>query len=102
MRVLSKKRSRRSQSKHDSKVKSIAKGYKQRGWKVEADIPGFPTPKPIGKYRRIPDVVATRPGTRHIIEVETKETLKIDRGQCGTFKRSANKRRRTKYREVIV
>lgn len=100
--MLSKKRSRKSQSKHDSKVRSIARGYKQKGWKVAADIPGFPRPKPIGKHKRVPDVVATRPGTRHITEVETKETVKTDRGQRGTFKRSAAKRRRTKYREVIV
>lgn len=99
---MSKKRSRKSQSKHNNKVKSVARGYKRRGWKVKADIPGFPRPKPIGKHKRIPDVVATRPGTRHIIEVETKETVEADRGQRGTFKRSASNRRRTKYREVIV
>ena len=99
---MGKKRSKTSQSKHNKKVRSIAKSYQRKGWKVKADIPGFPKPTPIGKNDRVPDIEATRPGTRHLIEVETKETYEADKDQRAAFRKSAKKRRRTKYKEAIV
>jgi hypothetical protein len=95
-------RSKASQSKHNKKVRSIAQSYRKKGWNVKADIPGFPKPTPIGKKKRVPDIEATRPGTRHIVEVETKETYEADKDQRASFKRSAKKRKRTKYIEEIV
>jgi len=99
---MSKKRSKTNQSKHDKKVRSIAKSYERRGYKVKADISGYPKPEPIGKKKRVPDVEATRPGTRHIWEVETKATYEPHKDQRVAFKKSARKRRRTKYKEAIV
>ena len=55
-----------------------------------------------GKKKRVPDVEATRPGTRHIVEVETKDTYEAHADQRTTFKKSARKRRRTKYKEEVV
>ena len=99
---LGKRRSKRRQTKHDEKVAQIARSYHRKGWKVKADLPEYSKPSPIGKNKRIPDVVATRPGTRHIIEVETKDTVDAHKDQRSTFKRSASQRRRTKYKEVVV
>jgi hypothetical protein len=102
VRRLGRKRGRVSQTKHDRKVASIAKNYERKGWKVRADLPGYQKPKPIGKSKRIPDVIATRPGTRHIVEVETKDTLESHKRQQSTFRRSASQRNRTKYREEVA
>lgn len=102
MRQLGRKRGKSAQRKHDRKVASVAGKYERRGWRVRADLPGYQKPKPIGKSRRIPDVVATWPGTRHIVEVETKGTIETHKGQRSTFRRSAAQRKRTKYREEVA
>lgn len=99
---MRRKRVKVAQRKHDQKVASIAKKYERKGWKVRADLPRYQKPKPIGKNRRIPDVVATRTGTRHIVEVETKGTIESHKGQRSTFRRSAAQRKRTKYREEVA
>lgn len=84
-------------SKHDKKVKKIAKKFEKDGWKVEADISGYETPAGIGKDRRVPDVVATKNGAKRIIEVETPESFKKDTDQHSTFRRSASQQKRTKF-----
>lgn len=99
---MPRRRNKSQQTKHDKKVASLARGYKNRGFKVKADLPGYSKPNPIGKYRRIPDIEATKPGTRHIVEVETKSSINSDASQRRSFKQSAAKRRRTHYREVII
>ena len=93
------KRSKSQQQKHDRKVRSEAKKYQKSGWNVKADVKGYKKPSKIGKHRRIPDIEATKRGTRHIVEVETKDTINSDKAQRSTFRRSAAKRRRTKYIE---
>ena len=100
--MLGRKRGRAAQRKHDRKVASVTRKYERKGWKIRADLPGYQKPKPIGKSRRIPDVVATRPGTRHIVEVETKSTIESHRDQRSAFRRSAAQRKRTKYREEVA
>jgi len=100
--MLGKRRSKAEQSKHDKAVRSIARSYQRKGWKVKADIPGFTKPKPIGKYKRVPDIVATRRGATHIVEVETRGTYRTDKDQRSTFKRSASHRKRTKFIEKTV
>ena len=99
---MTKRRNKLSQSKHDKKVASLARGYKNRCFKVKADIPGYDKPNPIGKSGRIPDIEATKPGTRHIVEVETKDTVGAHKDQQKSFKQSARRRRRTKYRQVVI
>jgi len=41
------KRTRRSQTKHDSRVHRVAGGYKSQGWKVKADVRGYSAPRTI-------------------------------------------------------
>lgn len=84
-------------SEHDKKVRREAKRLEIKGWKVKADLPGYEKPSPIGKYKRIPDIEATKPGSRRIIEVETPETAEIDRQQIRSFKQSARMRKRTRF-----
>ena len=99
---MSKHRSKSQQTKHDEKVASLARGYKNRGFKVKADLPGYPKPNPIGGTGRIPDIEATKPGTRHIVEVETENTVIAHKDQQKSFRQSARRRRRTKYRQVVI
>jgi len=81
-------------SKHDREVRKIAEKMKRKGWKVKADLPGYEQPSPIGKYKRIPDIEATKPGSRRIIEVEGEAE---DKAQITSFKQSARTRSRTKF-----
>jgi Holliday junction resolvase len=91
------KRSRGQQSKHDQKVRQVAKKLKKEGWQVKADLSGYDQPDPIGKGGFIPDVVATKVGAERIIEVETSETLKADKKQHEAFRRRAGQKPRTKF-----
>jgi len=95
-------RGRKKQRKHDAKVKREADKLKRKGWKVKADLRGYSKPKPIGKDKRVPDVVARKKGATRIIEVETKDTLVKDKAQQSTFKRSAAQKKRTTYKTVVV
>lgn len=86
---------------HDRRVKREVTRLRRGGWKVKADLPGHERPAPIGKKNRIPDIEATKPGTRRLIEVETPESLVSDSEQQSTFRRSAAQRNRTTF-DVIV
>ena len=92
------KRNHTQQTKHDKKVKQIANQYKERKFKVKADLPGFEQPTPIGKYKRIPDIEAVKGRKREIIEVETPKTLKSDKDQQATFRKHASQKSNTKFR----
>ena len=91
------KRTSSGQSKHDAKVRQTARQLQGQGWKVEADVRGFPSPAAIGKGKRVPDVVASKGGRHKIIEVETPDTLKTDKEQHAAFRRSAAQRRNTSF-----
>lgn len=67
------------QNKHDNMVRRVAREYLRSGWNVQADLPSYSRPPTIGGRR--PDIKATKPGTTHIIEVETSSTVKTDAGQ---------------------
>jgi hypothetical protein len=94
------KRSKEKQSAHDSRVKKIAGGYKSQGWKVQADVPGYPKPRTI--FNKRPDVRATKGAKERIIEVETRSSMKTDASQRNAFKRFAglNKKRKFKTSKV--
>jgi len=96
------KRTRQKQYLHDKAVRKEAERYKKMGFKVRADLPGYLKPKPIGKYKRVPDIEATKRGTRHIVEIETPDSVEKDRDQISSFRRSAAHRRRTKFRLRVV
>jgi len=95
-------RSKGSQKKHDDVVKRTANSLKREGWEVSADIPGFPTPGPIGEQKRVPDVVATKHGHRRLVEVETPDSLGSAGEQLSTFRRSAAQDPRTKFDVVVT
>ena len=86
-------RSKRSQSKHDTEVRRIAKQkQKQRqGYDVQADIPGFAKPDTIRGYR--PDVIALKGKKREIYEVETPDSKNSarDQGQQKAFSETADR-----------
>jgi len=92
------KRSTNKQNTHDNKVKSLAKELQKKGYTVNADLPGYNKPAPIGKDKRIPDIEAQKRGRIKLIEVETKQSLVTDRKQQATFRRSAAQRPNTTFK----
>lgn len=69
---------------------------------MKADITGFKTPTKIGKDNRIPDLEVTKNGRTRLIEVEIPQSLKKDKPQQSTFKRSAAQKRFTTFRIEIT
>lgn len=96
------RRGKRSQSKHDRKVREIAKAMKDKGYEIKADIRGYPKPDTIGGFR--PDVIATKGRERKIVEVETSESKNSvrDLNQQRAFRRAAKRSQNTTFRRVIV
>ena len=96
------KRSKTSQSKHDTEVRRIAGDLKKKGYEVKADVKGFAQPRTVGGYR--PDVVATKGKQRKIIEVETTESVSSarDRAQQSAFRSAANRSKNTIFRRKVV
>lgn len=95
-------RGQASQSKHDRKVREIAKDYEHRGYNVSADVPGYPQPPAIGGYR--PDVVARKSGHETIVEVETPDSLNSPRdiAQQNAFLRATRRSEKRHYKRVIA
>lgn len=96
------KRSASKQTRHDTKVNQIAKQLQKQGYNVKADLAGYQPPAPIGKGKKRPDIVAEKAGKRKIIEVETSETVKRDKKQLTTFRRSAAQRSNTSFEIEVV
>ncbi len=91
------KRNSRQQTKHNGKVRKIARELESEGWSVQADLPGYDKPGPIGKHRHIPDIRAAKAGAEKLIEVETSDTMQSDRKQHETFRRRAAQKPRTSF-----
>lgn len=85
---------------HDRKVRQIAKEFKQKGWKVQADLKTYDTPDGIGKGNYIPDIVATRGNKTKILEIDTPGT--VDNDQLASFRRSAAQRENADFEHVIT
>ena len=77
--------------------RKLANQIKKEGWKLQTDHPGYDQPEPIGKEKRIPDILAKKAGAERIIEVQTQETMQSDDAQHSTFKRRATQKPRTKF-----
>jgi len=92
------KRNPSNQTKHDQKVRREANKLKAAGWDVKADLPGFEHPRPIGLDERVPDIEASKMGAVRLIEVETEDTLKADKEQQSTFRRSAAHRKKATFK----
>ena len=86
------KRQPHKQSRHDAKVRSLARQLEREGWDVQADLPGEDRPDPIGQRSHIPDIVARKRGAERIIEIETDDTLQRDKRQHEAFRRRAGLR----------
>ncbi len=95
-------RTKRSQSKHDKKVKEIANDSAQKGFDVKADIKGFSRPVTIGGFR--PDVVATKGKLKTIIEVETPDSIDSARDtmQKSAFSKASSKSKNTSFKRFIA
>lgn len=95
-------RGKASQSKHNRKVREVAKDYERRGYDVSADVPGYPQPPTIGGYR--PDLVASKSGQETIVEVETPDSVNSPRdvAQQGTFLRAARRSEKRHYKRIIT
>jgi len=94
------KRSSKLQPKHDKTVRRVAGGFKGQGWKVKADVGGYPAPRTI--YGKQPDVIATKGKRMRIVEVETSSSLKKDTSQRKAFSRFASLNKKRKFRTKIV
>ena len=87
---------------HDKKIRSTTSRYKRDGWSVRADIPGYKSPDPIGKYNRVPDIVVKKGKKTRIIEIETPKSLKTDCAQRGTFKKHAANKQNTTFKVLVA
>lgn len=96
------RRHTKNQSTHDNRVRSEAGKLRKQGYRVQADLPGHDKPEPIGKDEHIPDIIATKHGTKKIIEVETPETIDADKKQHEAFKRSAAQKQRTTFKMLVT
>ena len=94
------KRTKSGQAKHDKEVRKLVNRLRRTGWVVQADLPNFDKPDPIGKENRIPDIRAKKGGAERIFEVETPDTVKKDSEQHSTFRRRAGQKKRTTF-EVV-
>ena len=77
------KRKQHEQTCHNNAVSRSAGQLASWGYKVWADIPGYPTPQKLcvdGDCRR-PDIIAKKRGRMQIIEWETPASDKKDREQ---------------------
>ena len=95
-------RQKRNQSTHDNRVRALANRLEDQGWKVQADLPNFDQPDPIGKDERIPDILATRGNQTKIVEVETPSTVNSHQDQHSTFRRSAAHRENGEFELVVT
>ena len=96
------KRTKTSQTKHDTEVKRIAQDLKAKGYDVDADIRGFSQPDTIGGYR--PDVVGTKGKQKKIVEVETTDSVGSarDQKQQQAFQNAANRSKNTSFERKVV
>ena len=93
---------RKNQTTHDNRVRREANKLKQEGWHVQADLPDYETPTPIGKDNRIPDILATRGDRLKIIEIETPSTVESHKDQQATFRRSASQKEDAEFELIIT
>ncbi|MBA7480805.1 hypothetical protein ES707_16267 [subsurface metagenome] len=92
----------REQSAHHRKVQRLSRELKKEGYDVKADIKGYRRPRPIGKSKARPDIVAKKLGITRIVEVETPKSLVRDKEQIRTFFRSVAHRRKTTLDIVVT
>lgn len=95
-------RSRKSQSKHDAKVHSIARKLERQGFDVKADVRGYEQPNTIRGFR--PDVIGTKGRQRKIHEIETKDSVDSarDQDQQKAFRLAAAQSKNSTFKRTIA
>lgn len=91
-------RSTTEENANDQAMNRIAQKHSQEGWSVKADVSGWPQPETI--VGRRPDEIATRRGSRRVIEVETDRSG--DTRQHHKFRRHAGQTAITKFYGYIA
>jgi hypothetical protein len=94
------KRTKKGQKKHDESVFRSATWYKNKGFKTSADLPGWEKPKSIGGF--VPDLIAKKGKKEIILEVETKDTVDLDKDQQKVFKDYSNRGKGRIFRKKTV
>lgn len=61
------------QTRHDRMVAILAREYARKGYRVAAELDGFPAPAAI--EGAVPDLFAEGEGRAVVVEVETRDTL---------------------------
>ncbi len=99
---MSRKRTPRSQSKHDKAVQKRAEQLQRQGFKVKADLKKWDQPETIGGVR--PDIDARKGTKRVIVEVETKESEGDARAQRQerAFKSAANRAKDGRFEKIVT
>lgn len=80
------RRGANAQHAHDQAIDELAERYQSEGWRVWADIDGWPTPPSVEGRR--PDIVARDGDGQLIVEVETDRDA--DTTQHEKFRRAAS------------
>lgn len=95
-------RSDKDKVQHDREVRKIAKEYLGKGYKVEADLPGWEQPEIIKGVR--PDIRAWKKGHETLVEVETPESVdcKRDEQQNKTFKKWSNGSQHKHFKRIVT
>ena len=99
---MARKRTPRSQSKHDQAVKKRAEQLQRQGFKVEADLKGWSQPGTIRGVR--PDIDARKGQQRVIVEVETPESKDDGRAQRQqrAFESAAKRSAKTRFEKIVT
>ena len=99
---MSRKRTPRSQSRHDKAVKKRAEQLERQGYTVQADLKGWKQPGTIRGVR--PDIDARKGDKRVIAEVETKESVGDARAerQERTFKAAAKRTKGGRFEKIVT
>ena len=99
---MARKRTPRSQSKHDQAVKKRAEQLQRQGFDVRADLKGWKQPGTIRGVR--PDIDARKGQQRVIVEVETPESKNGGRAlrQERAFQGAAKRSTKTRFEKIVA
>lgn len=83
------KRGKVGQAKHDVRVQQRMDFYKDKGFRVKADLPDRAKPPKVGG--RIPDIIARKRKQLVVEEIETASTKSADKRQQEALRRGTKK-----------
>lgn len=92
------RRGTNAQAAHDKAIEELIHEYRDEGWRVWADIDGWPTPNAIGGHR--PDILGRDGDARVVVEVETDP--EDDDAQHDAFRTEADADPDTQFHGYVV